>query len=146
MPHSPVSPSLRAAVGEGVGMRDVGKLDANGAASQANPCNGLMPRVIDFFRNNDPSALSDVAHEQAIAAIFERYRVPQTIGVVPRHAVGSTHDPYGGKEPAALSIPTDRLTGQVVVTGRALSWGIGCLTGATSPLAALQYIATGGAI
>ena len=83
MPHSPVAASLRAAAGEGAGMRDVGELDSNGAASQANPCNGLMPRVIVFFRNNDPSALSDVAHEQAIAAIFERYRVLQTIASFP---------------------------------------------------------------
>jgi len=79
-------------------MRDVGESAAHGAASQGNRCKRPMPRVIVFFRNDDPSALSDVAHEQAIAAIFERYRVPQTIGVVPRHAVGSTHDPYGGRD------------------------------------------------
>ena len=79
-------------------MRDVGESAAHGAASEGNGCKVPMPRVIVFFRNDDPSALSDVAHERAIAAIFERYRVPQTIGVVPRHAVGSTHDPYGGRD------------------------------------------------
>ena len=52
-------------------------------------------RVVVIFRNDDPSACSDVEHERKVAAIFDRYGVPQTIGVVPCHAVGDTHDPDG---------------------------------------------------
>ena len=41
------------------------------------------PRIIVVFRNDDPSALSDLDHERQIFALFERYGVPQTIGVIP---------------------------------------------------------------
>jgi peptidoglycan/xylan/chitin deacetylase (PgdA/CDA1 family) len=40
-------------------------------------------RIFVIFRNDDPSALSDVEHERRVAAIFERYRVPQVLGVIP---------------------------------------------------------------
>ncbi|MBI5863417.1 MAG: DUF2334 domain-containing protein [Planctomycetes bacterium] len=40
-------------------------------------------RVIVIFRNDDPSAMSDVEHERRIARIFSRYGVPQVLGVIP---------------------------------------------------------------
>jgi len=50
-------------------------------------------RIIVVFRNDDPSAISDVAHEQRVCALFERYGVPQTIGVIPNVALGPHRDP-----------------------------------------------------
>jgi peptidoglycan/xylan/chitin deacetylase (PgdA/CDA1 family) len=41
------------------------------------------PRIIVIFRNDDPSALSDLDHERRIFALFEEYGVPQTIAVIP---------------------------------------------------------------
>jgi len=39
-----------------------------------------------IFRNDDPSATSDVGHERRIADVFERYGVPQVLGVSPNCA------------------------------------------------------------
>lgn len=50
------------------------------------------------------------------------------------------------EDAAALSIPIDRLASQAVLTGRALCCGMGCVAGATSAVAALQHMSTGGAI
>lgn len=50
-------------------------------------------KTIIVFRNDDISALSDVDHECQVAAIFEQYKVPQTIGVIPLYTVNSEHDP-----------------------------------------------------
>jgi peptidoglycan/xylan/chitin deacetylase (PgdA/CDA1 family) len=69
---------------------------------------GTPPRIVVIFRNDDPSACSDANHERRVAAIFERYGVPQTIGVIPRHAADETHDPRGaayrelGENPAMV--------------------------------------------
>lgn len=60
------------------------------------------PRIVVVFRNDDPSAASDVARERRLFEIFEHWKVPQTIGVVPnmtladRHVLGS-----GGTAPLA---------------------------------------------
>lgn len=51
--------------------------------------------MIVVFRNDDLSGCSDDAHERRVAAIFERYRIPQTLGVVPMYAADSPHDPRG---------------------------------------------------
>jgi peptidoglycan/xylan/chitin deacetylase (PgdA/CDA1 family) len=72
------------------------------AGSSAVPA-AARPRIVVIFRNDDPSACSDVAHERRVAEIFEKYGVPQTIGVVPCHAVGDTHDPTGTD-----TLPLDR--------------------------------------
>jgi peptidoglycan/xylan/chitin deacetylase (PgdA/CDA1 family) len=61
-------------------------------------CAGSGARVIVVFRNDDISACADVEHERRVAAIFERYSLPQTIGVIPHHAADSIHDPYGTRE------------------------------------------------
>lgn len=50
-------------------------------------------RIIVVFRNDDPSAISDLAHEQLICAMFEEFGVPQTIGVIPNVALGEHRDP-----------------------------------------------------
>jgi predicted deacetylase len=66
------------------------------------------PRIVVIFRNDDPSACSDVEHERRVADIFERKGVPQTIGVVPFHASDEPHDPRGtehrelGENPAMV--------------------------------------------
>jgi len=39
--------------------------------------------IIIIFRNDDPSALSDIEHERKILDLFENYNIPQTIGVIP---------------------------------------------------------------
>lgn len=44
---------------------------------------GGSGRAIVVFRNDDPSAMSDVEHEKRVAAIFEKYNVPQVLGVIP---------------------------------------------------------------
>jgi peptidoglycan/xylan/chitin deacetylase (PgdA/CDA1 family) len=51
------------------------------------------PRIVVTFRNDDPSALSDLKHEREIFGLFERYRVPMTIGVIPEVCTGSLWDP-----------------------------------------------------
>lgn len=52
-------------------------------------------RVVVIFRNDDPSAVSDVAHERRIADIFERFNAPQVIGVIPNCAAEGFRDPRG---------------------------------------------------
>ena len=49
------------------------------------------PSVIVIFRNDDVSACSNLEIEEQVAGIFERYNVPQTIGVVPLWADGDHH-------------------------------------------------------
>lgn len=51
----------------------------------AHPTNTIARsgRAIVVFRNDDPSAMSDVEHEKRVAAIFEKYGVPQVLGVIP---------------------------------------------------------------
>jgi len=51
--------------------------------------------IIVVFRNDDISALSDADHERQVAAIFERYGMPQTLGIIPLCAADSTHNPKG---------------------------------------------------
>ena len=50
-------------------------------------------RIIVVFRNDDPSAISEVEHERRICAMFERYGLPQVIGVIPNVALGQHRDP-----------------------------------------------------
>lgn len=59
-------------------------------------------RIVISFRNDDPSATSDVEHERRIAARFEAYGFAQTLGIVP-WSPGRTHrDPY-----ARLAVPLE---------------------------------------
>lgn len=51
-------------------------------------------RIIVSFRNDDPSASSNVEHERRIAGLFERYGIPQTIGVIPLCPGRTRHNPY----------------------------------------------------
>lgn len=53
------------------------------------------PRIVVVFRNDDPSALSDVAHERRLFERFEHWNVPQTIGVIPNITRGDKHTPRG---------------------------------------------------
>lgn len=62
----------------------------------------MTRRVLVVFRNDDPSARSDVEHERRVAAVFERHRLPQTLGVVPEMTAGSIHDPTAGDVCALL--------------------------------------------
>jgi predicted deacetylase len=50
------------------------------------------PKIIVVFRNDDPSAISNLDHEREIFGIFERYGVPQTLAVIPRVAGSDHHD------------------------------------------------------
>lgn len=54
-----------------------------------------LNHIIVVFRNDDISALSDGDHERQVAAIFERYGIPQTLGVIPLCAADSIHNPKG---------------------------------------------------
>jgi peptidoglycan/xylan/chitin deacetylase (PgdA/CDA1 family) len=45
------------------------------------------------FRNDDPSACSEVEHERRIAELFDRYGCPQTLGVVPFCCPDDWHSP-----------------------------------------------------
>jgi len=49
-------------------------------------------KLIVVFRNDDPSACSDVEHERRCADMFDRYGLHQTLGVVPLHCKGSHKD------------------------------------------------------
>jgi hypothetical protein len=51
-----------------------------------------LNHIIVVFRNDDISALSDVDHEREVATIFERYGIPQTLGVIPLYTTASEHD------------------------------------------------------
>ncbi len=55
-------------------------------------------RIIVVFRNDDPSAASNLEHERENFGLFERYGVPQTLAVVPRVAITDHHDPDGTGE------------------------------------------------
>jgi peptidoglycan/xylan/chitin deacetylase (PgdA/CDA1 family) len=57
------------------------------------------------FRNDDPSAISNLEHEREIFAIFERHGVPQTIGVIPAESLTNVHDPLGRGERTLLQSP-----------------------------------------
>lgn len=52
-------------------------------------------RILVCFRNDDLSALSDVAHERRVMSIFDRFRVRQTVGVIPAVCIGDPRDPSG---------------------------------------------------
>ncbi len=47
------------------------------------PIAGGSGRAIVVFRNDDPSAMSEVEHEKRVAKVFEKYCVPQVLGVIP---------------------------------------------------------------
>src|SRR6188474_2526995 len=63
------------------------------------------PRIIVVFRNDDPSALSDLEHERRIFALFEKHGVPQTIGVIPNVSVSPLDDRRCGGEKSLLENP-----------------------------------------
>jgi peptidoglycan/xylan/chitin deacetylase (PgdA/CDA1 family) len=67
--------------------------------------NQPVPRIIVVFRNDDPSALSDLDHERRIFALFEEYGVPQTLGVIPKVSLSDLHDPRCGGEKSLLENP-----------------------------------------
>jgi hypothetical protein len=54
-----------------------------------------LNHIVVVFRKDDISALSDVDHERDVAAIFERYGIPQTLGIIPLRTAGSEHDTKG---------------------------------------------------
>jgi peptidoglycan/xylan/chitin deacetylase (PgdA/CDA1 family) len=54
-------------------------------------------RIVVVFRNDDPSACSDVEHERRIAELFDRYGCPQTLGVIPFCSADDWHDPAGDR-------------------------------------------------
>lgn len=56
------------------------------------------PRIAVVFRNDDLSALSDLRHEEQIFQLFERFGVPQTLGVIPMVSVSDLHCPIGAEE------------------------------------------------
>lgn len=60
-------------------------------------------RIVVVFRNDDPSAKSNLDHEREIFAIFERYGVPQTLGVIPAESLTDLHDPSGAGEEILLA-------------------------------------------
>ena len=62
-------------------------------------------RIVVVFRNDDPSAISDVDHERRVYAMFERFGVPQTIGVIPNVALGAHRDPHAQGERALETNP-----------------------------------------
>lgn len=62
-------------------------------------------RIVVVFRNDDPSAISDVEHERRVCAMFERFGVPQTIGVIPNVALGAHRDPHAVGERALQTNP-----------------------------------------
>jgi len=63
------------------------------------------PHIIVIFRNDDPSALSDLEHERRIFGIFEKYGVPQTLGIVPRMSLSNVHTRESGGEKPLLDNP-----------------------------------------
>jgi len=57
-------------------------------------------KVFVVFRNDDPSAISNLPQEREIFGLFERHRVPQTLAVIPKVALTDHHDPSGtGEKP-----------------------------------------------
>ncbi len=67
--------------------------------------NQTEPRIIVVFRNDDPSALSDLEHERRIFALFEEYGIPQTLGVIPQVSLSDLHDRRSGGEKSLLENP-----------------------------------------
>ncbi len=55
----------------------------------------MLQRIVVIFRNDDPSALSDVEHERRVAAIFRSYGVPQVLGVIPNCCAEGFRVPNG---------------------------------------------------
>lgn len=55
-------------------------------------------KVFVVFRNDDPSAISDLNHEREIYEIFERYGARQTLAVIPDAAITYPMDPHGKGE------------------------------------------------
>lgn len=64
----------------------------------AGPKNNGSPRIIVVFRDDDPSALSDVAHERELLSVFSDHGLPLTISVIPNVARTNYHDPRGTGE------------------------------------------------
>ena len=54
--------------------------------------NNLKERIIVVFRNDDPSACSDVEHERQVTDMFDRYGLCQTLGVIPLQCEGRLTD------------------------------------------------------
>ena len=48
-------------------------------------------RIVIVFRNDDPSAVMDLIHEEKIFGLFEKYQIPQTLGVIPCVSTGDQH-------------------------------------------------------
>jgi len=57
------------------------------------PSSKPSTKITVVFRNDDPSAQSDVEHERKITSYFEEAACPQTIGVVPMFTAGDCHEP-----------------------------------------------------
>ena len=51
----------------------------------------IRGRIVVVFRNDDPSAMMDLDHERRIFGLFEKYQIPQTIGVIPCVSTGDQH-------------------------------------------------------
>lgn len=68
------------------------------ATSRIKGPSASTDRIVVVFRNDDPSAISEVEHERRICAMFERHGVPQTIGVIPNVALGPHRDPHAKGE------------------------------------------------
>lgn len=62
-------------------------------------------RIFVVFRNDDPSAISDPDHERRIFDLFEKYGVPQTLGVIPNVSLSDLRDPVEGGERSLLQNP-----------------------------------------
>lgn len=69
------------------------------------PAQTATGRIVVIFRNDDPSAISDVDHERRVCGMFERFGVPQTIGVIPNVALGAHRDPHAVGERALETNP-----------------------------------------
>lgn len=48
-------------------------------------------RIVIVFRNDDPSAVMDLNHENKIFELFDKYQIPQTLGVIPCVSTGDQH-------------------------------------------------------
>jgi predicted deacetylase len=73
--------------------------------AKRKPATMREAKVIVVFRNDDPSALSDLEHEQEIFGLFERHHVPQTLAVIPKVALTDHHNPSGTGERLLLDNP-----------------------------------------
>jgi O-antigen/teichoic acid export membrane protein/peptidoglycan/xylan/chitin deacetylase (PgdA/CDA1 family) len=74
-------------------------------ADEAVAATGAGKRIVVVFRNDDPSADMDLAHETEIFGLFERYGVPQTLAVIPNVCRGNYHDRDGAGERRLTDYP-----------------------------------------